>query len=135
MYPFFENLKTHIAIMRNDRVDHKKITEQFFIPLKVTKISTYIACLILLKYWSPFFKSVVYLLTQTFLGCELSWWDIISVGQEAIFILKGFLKRIEFEKRNNEFKILSSKAPPSLLVRSFGFKRANALPLDSATYI
>ena len=50
LYAFPENLKTHIAIMRNDRVDHKKIIEQFFIPLKVTKISTYIACLILLKY-------------------------------------------------------------------------------------
>ena len=39
--PFLENLRTRTAIMRNDRVDHKKITEQFFIPLKVTKISTY----------------------------------------------------------------------------------------------
>ena len=55
--------------------------------------------------------------------------EISSVLDKRPFsFLKGFLKRIGFEKRNNEFKILSSKAPLSLLVRSFGFKRANALP-------
>lgn len=56
-----------------------------------------------MKYWSPFFKSVVYLLTQTFLGCELSWWDIISAGQDLIFIFKRVSKENSVWKKN-EFK-------------------------------
>jgi hypothetical protein len=60
--------------------------------------------------------------------------EISSVLDKTSFSFsKGFLKRIEFEKKtkNNEFKILSSKAPLSLLARSLGFKRTNALPLSN----
>ena len=37
-------------------------------------------------------------------GCELSRWDIISVGQELIFIFKRVSKENSVWKKNNEFK-------------------------------